>query len=148
MDRKTGWSSPSGTPGINFAGRYYIFKYSLGAMSADWTMIDLKTGKFNNGPSVFAYGYEGSAPFRVTDSGGKTHECRYAVDLKPDPLRPLVTAVVSLMGSDSESFDDPENSPCSWNSCYSRRFILSGGKFVPENPDDGGYRRTRCPEGR
>ena len=60
MDRKTGWSSPSGTPGINFAGRYYIFKYSLGAMSADWTMIDLKEGKFNHAPSVFAYGYEGA----------------------------------------------------------------------------------------
>jgi len=146
MDRKTGWSSPSGTPGINFAGRYYIFRYSLGAMSADWTMIDLKTGKFNNAPSVFSYGYEGSGPFMVTDSGGKTHECRYAVDLEPDPLRPLVTAVVSLMGSDSESFDDPENSPCSWDSCFSRSFIMKDGTFVPENQDDGGYRRIRCPD--
>ena len=146
MDRRTGWSRPAGTPRINFAGRYYIFKYSLGTMSADWTMIDLKTGKFSNAPSVFSYGYEGSEPFRVTDSKGVVHECRYAVDLEPDPLKPLVKAVVSLMGSDSEIFDDPENSPCSWNRCYSRRFIMRDGEFVPESRDDGGYRPSECPE--
>ena len=55
-------------------------------------------------------------------------------------------AVVSLMGSDSEIFDDPENSPCSWNRCYSRRFIMRDGEFVPESRDDGGYRPSECPE--
>ena len=146
LNPENGWGKPIVDPKINFSGRYFLFGYDAGTMCVDWAMIDLKTGEYIDAAPFFLCPEERGKTFRVTDSRGKSHECRYAIELKPDPLRPLVTAVISLMGSWTEEFEDPDNSPCGWNSCYSRRFVLSDGKLVPAAPDDGGFRRAECPE--
>lgn len=144
LNPEIGWGKTIADPKINFAGRYFLFSYDAGTMCVDWAMIDLKTGEYIDAAPFFLCPEERGKTFRVTDSRGKSHECRYAIELKPDPLRPLVTAVISLMGSWTEEFDDPDNSPCGWNICYSRRLVLRDGKFEPADPDDGGFRRTEC----
>lgn len=141
LNPENGWGKPIVDPKINFSGRYFLFGYDAGTMCVDWAMIDLKTGEYIDAAPFFLCPEERGKTFRVTDSRGKSHECRYAIELKPDPLRPLVTAVISLMGSWTEEFEDPDNSPCGWNICYSRRLVLRDGKF---EPDDGGFRRTEC----
>ena len=144
LNPEIGWGKTIADPKINFAGRYFLFSYDAGTMCVDWAMIDLKTGEYIDAAPFFLCPEERYKTFRVMDSRGKAHECRYAIDLKPDPVRPLVTAVISLMGSWTEEFDDPDNSPCGWNICYSRRLVLRDGKFEPADPDDGGFRRTEC----
>ncbi len=144
LNPEIGWGKTIADPKINFAGRYFLFSYDAGTMCVDWAMIDLKTGEYIDAAPLFLCPEERYKTFRVMDSRGKAHECRYAIDLKPDPVRPLVTAVISLMGSWTEEFDDPDNSPCGWNICYSRRLVLRDGKFEPADPDDGGFRRTEC----
>lgn len=132
LDSATGFSTNIGNPVRNFAGRYFLFSYSLGTQSASWAMADLSSGTLSYAPGdAFAYSPDFSKPLPVKDGSGKIHQCYYAIELSPDPVSPYVTAKRSLSGpadlSDGSSF-------CWSDQCWSGRYVLRDGKFVPEDP--------------
>lgn len=134
LDRSTGFSGAIAEPVRNFGGHYFLFRYSLGTQGASWAMADLNTGELSHAPGeAFSYSPDFSAPFRFTDSSGKLHECDYVIDLQTDPGSFSVTAVLTLNGI----ADDDE--VCRSDMCWSRRYILSDGKFVPRDPDGWSY---------
>ena len=139
LDRASGLSTQIDFPQLNFGSHYFLFSYSLGRSGTSWAMADLDTGEISREPDrVFGYSEGHSEPVGVPDRMGKFHSCRYEFRLISEPYSDVVTAERRLAG---EAGDDgmSDGSVCMGNECWSRRYALRDGKFVPENPDDGGF---------
>ena len=139
LDRASGLSTQIDFPQLNFGSHYFLFSYSLGRSGTSWAMADLDTGEISREPDrVFGYSEGHSEPVGVPDRNGKFHSCRYEFRLISEPYSDVVTAERRLAG---EAGDDgmSDGSVCMGNECWSRRYALRDGKFVPENPDDGGF---------
>lgn len=139
LDRASGLSTQIDFPQLNFGSHYFLFSYSLGRSGTSWAMADLDTGEISREPDrVFGYSEGHSEPVGVPDRMGKFHSCRYEFRLISEPYSDVITAERRLAG---EAGDDglSADGVCMGNECWSRRYALRDGKFVPENPDDGGF---------
>lgn len=99
-------------PELNFAGKYYLFINSLGALAHYYRMIDLSTGKYVSNTNIFD---SSETHYMRTKKG---YRCLTSLFTKPDSRLVLARCI------DDRLIDNPD--------CEIRYFLLDkNGKFRP-----------------